>query len=74
MATHLNDIEFLNRMRAGLAAKRDRRARRLLALYLGKRSPAMRQLDCYSVMCECVDIIDEDIRREIETQAMAASV
>lgn len=74
MATQLNDIEFLNRMRSGLAAKRDRRARRLLALYIGKRSPAMKQLDRYSVMCECVDIIDEDIRREIETQAMAASV
>ena len=74
MATQLNDIEFMNRMRSGLAAKRDRRARRLLALYIGKRSPAMKQLDAYSVMCECVDIIDEDIRREIEAQAMAASM
>lgn len=74
MATILKDIDFLNRMRIGLASKRDRRARRLLALYIGNRSPARKQLDSYSVMCECVDIIDEDIAREIETQAMAASV
>lgn len=74
MATKLNDIDFLNRMRSGLEAKRCRRARRLLALYIGKRSPSQKQLDRYSVMCESVDIIDDDIRREIETQAMAASV
>ena len=74
MATQLNDIDFLNRMRSGLEAKRSRRARRLLALYIGKRTPSRKALDAYSVMCECVDIIDDDIRREIETQAMAASV
>lgn len=74
MATQLNDIDFLIIMRSGLEAKRNRRARRLLALYIGKRSPSQKQLDRYSVMCECVDIIDEDMRREIEMQAMAASV
>ena len=74
MATQLKDIDFLNLMRRGLDDKRSRRARRLLALYIGKRTPSRKALDAYSVMCESVDIIDDDIRREIETQAMAASV
>lgn len=71
MATILKDIDFLNQMRAGLAAKRDRRARRLLALYLGKRSPAMKQLDAYSVMCLSVDNIDY-ICHEMQTMAASA--
>lgn len=72
--TILNDINFLANVKEKLDEKRNRRARRLLALYMAGRTPHWKQTEEYECLCRCVSQKDADIQREIETQAMAASV
>ena len=70
----IHDLEFLRLMRENAEEKRSRRARRILALYLGDRKPSDKALEDYLSRCRVVEKIEADIEREIESQAMAASV
>lgn len=72
--TTLEDIDFLRRVAELQNKRRDRRARRLLALYIGGRRPSEVLLINYSILCECVTRCYRDLDSAIETQAMAASV
>lgn len=72
--TTLEDIDFLRRVAELQTKRRDRRARRLLTLYIGGRRPSEQLLINYSILCECVTRCYRDLDDAIEVQAMAASV
>lgn len=72
--TTLEDIDILRKVAAEQAERRDRRARRLLSLYMAGREPGQNLLDTYSIMTECVNRCRSDIDTVMEAQAMAASM
>lgn len=72
--TTLNDIDILIKVAAVQTERRDRRARRLLSLYMAGRKPNNKLIDTYTIMCECATRCNNDIDMVLETQAMAASV
>ena len=72
--TTLEDIDILIKVAAVQTERRDRRARRLLSLYMAGRKPNQKLIDTYSIMTECVNRCRDDIDTVMEAQAMAASV
>lgn len=72
--TTLDDIDILIKVAAEQAERRDRRARRLLSLYMAGRKPNQKLINTYTIMCECATRCNNDIDMVLETQAMAASV
>ena len=72
--TTLDDIDILIKVAAEQAERRDRRARRLLSLYMAGRKPNQKLINTYTIICECATRCNNDIDMVLETQAMAASV
>lgn len=72
--TTLDDIDILIKVAAEQDERRDRRARRLLSLYMAGRKPNQKLINTYTIMCECATRCNNDIDMVLETQAMAASV
>ena len=72
--TTLDDIDIMIKVAAVQTERRDRRARRLLSLYMAGRKPNQKLIDTYTIMCESATRCNNDIDMVMEAQAMAASM